>query len=177
MFTLAPLARPSKLAPDVADPSSSPTLVPSELVDFFEGGVSLLVGTCDEGCKPESTRAVGACVGADRAHLTVYLNQVNSVRTVANLAVNPRVAICFTRPIDHRTIQVKGRALKVRQTLDTEKPRLERYISAFCEALYLVGVTRAVGGRLAYWPSQAVEIEIESLFAATPGPGAGERLK
>lgn len=159
------------------EPSASPTLVPSELVDFFEGGVSLLVGTCDEESKPEGTRAVGVCVAPDRAHLTVFLNQPNSERTVANLAVNPRIAVCFTRPIDHRTIQVKGRALRVRQTLDSEKPRLERYISAFCEALYLVGVTRAVGGRLAFWPSQAVEIEIESLFVATPGPGAGERLK
>ena len=174
---LAAPVRPSKLARDVPDPSSTPTVVPPELVDFFEGGVSLLVGTCDDAQKPESTRAVGACVAPDRARLTIYLNQVNSERTVANLAVNPRVAVCFTRPIDHRTIQVKGQALRVRPTLDSEKPRLERYISAFVEALYLVGVTRAVGGRLAFWPSQAVEIEIESLFVATPGPGAGERMK
>jgi hypothetical protein len=174
---LAAPARPSTLAGSVPDSSSTPVCIPPELVDFFEGGVSLLVGTCDAERKPESTRAVGVTVAPDRAHLTVYLNKANSERTVAHLAVNPKVAVCFTRPIDHRTIQVKGRALQVRPTLDSEKHRLERYLSAFIEALYLVGVTRAVASRFAIWPSMAVEIAIESLFAATPGPGAGERMK
>jgi hypothetical protein len=158
------------------DQSSTFVQIPPELVDFFEGGVSVLMGTCDANLKPEGTRAVGAVVAPDRAHITVFLNEANSERTLANLAVNPRAAICFTRPIDHRTVQVKGRVLTVRRTLDSEKPRLDRYLSAFVEALYLVGVTRATAGRIAYWPSMAVEITVEDLFHATPGPGAGGRL-
>ena len=158
------------------DTSSVPVRIPPELVDFFEGGVSVLMGTCDAACRPESTRAVGASVAPDRTRVTVFLNQANAELTLANLAVNPRVAVCFTRPIDHRTVQLKGKALAVRRTLDSEKPRLERYISSFVEALYLVGVTRATAGRLAFWPSMAVEIAIEELFQGTPGPGAGKRL-
>lgn len=160
-----------------SDPSSQPFRIPADLVDFFEGGVSLLVGTCDTDKKPESTRAVGALVGADRTRLTIFLNHANAERTIANLAANPRVAVCFTRPIDHRTVQAKGRALAVRPALDSERPRLERYLSSFVEALYLVGVTRAVAGRLAHWPSTAVEIEVDSLFQQTPGPGAGAKLQ
>ena len=134
------------------------------------------MGTCDANLRPEGTRAVGAVVAPDRTHITVFLNEANSERTLANLAVNPRVAVCFTRPIDHRTVQVKGRALVVRRTLDSEKPRVERYLAAFVEALYLVGVTRATAGRLAHWPSMAVEMTVDDLFHATPGPGAGGRL-
>ena len=158
------------------DQSSISVQIPPDLVDFFEGGVYVLMGTCDAALRPEGTRAVGAVVAPDRARLTVFLNEANSDRTVANLAVNPRVAVCFTRPIDHRTVQVKGRAINVRRTLDSEKHRVERYISSFVEALYLVGVTRATAGRLAHWPSMAVEIAVEDLFHATPGPGAGGRL-
>ena len=159
------------------DSSSTVFRIPPELVDFFEGGVSLLVGTCDAALRPESTRAVGIAVAPDRTRLTVFLNRANSGRTLENLEVNPRVAICFTRPIDHRTVQAKGKAITVRPAIDSEKPRLERYISSFVEALHLVGVTRAVAGRIAFWPSTAVEVEIESLFQQTPGPGAGAKFQ
>jgi hypothetical protein len=159
--------------PDAAD---RPQRIPEELVDFFEGGTSILVGTCDAAQRPENARAVGARVARDRRRIEIYLNEATAARTLANLKTNPRIAVCFCRPIDHRTVQVKGRALSSRTADDSEKVVVERYLSAFVEALYLVGMTRSLTSRLGRWPSVVVELEVSELFHQTPGPGAGRRL-
>ena len=53
----------------------------------------------------------------------------------------------------------------------------QRYLAAFVDQLYMVGVPRALGRRMRTAPSVAVTFEVEEVFAQTPGPGAGRRLE
>ncbi|MGZ3418640.1 MAG: pyridoxamine 5'-phosphate oxidase family protein [Polyangiales bacterium] len=150
--------------------------LPEELVDFVEGGVSLLVGTRDESLLPEAVRAVGATVSTDRTRVTLLFNEAVSARTLANIEAGSAVAVTFSRPIDHRTVQLKGPVASVRAGTDADRVVAERYLSAFTEALYLVGMSRALVRRVRVWPAVAVEVAIAELFQQTPGPTAGERL-
>jgi hypothetical protein len=162
------------LAPDS---SACARLIPEELVEFFDSGVTLLVATVDVALHPEVVRGAGASMQGDRSGMTVYLNEALAARTVANLEATGSVAVCFTRPIDYRSVQVKGRATRARAVLESERPRIVRYHDALVEALYLVGVTRAASRRVRHWPCVAFDMVVEEMFHQTPGPGAGKRLE
>ncbi len=151
-------------------------MIPRDLFDFIHSGVSMLVGTRDARLCPEAMRAVGARVEADGARLTVFVPEATGARTLANALENGRVAMCCSRPADHKTIQVKGRLLEVAPTGPEERALVERYRFAFAATLAEVGLPQRVTLRLAHWPCHALRIAVESVFVQTPGPGAGEPL-
>jgi hypothetical protein len=150
--------------------------LPEELCEFIESGVSILVGSRDAELRPAGVRGFGARVGNDRTTLTVHLPDVNSGRVIANVRENGLIAVTFSRPIDHRAIQVKGTAIAVRGSNDEDRRTQEQYRAAFMEQVYAVGMPRAVMRRVVYWPSTAVEFVVEGLFIQTPGPSAGKSL-
>jgi hypothetical protein len=147
-----------------------------ELVELMESGVSIMVGTRDARLRPWCVRAQGAVVGADRRHVTVFLPVATSERAVRDLEDNGRIALTFSRPFDHRTIQLKGRAVRVRAGTPQDRVRQERYRAALCEQLHVVGMSRAATRRLSFWPCHAVDVLVEASFEQTPGPSAGHPL-
>lgn len=151
--------------------------VPAELVDLFESGVSLFVGTRDADLRPEAVRAVGASVSADRTRVTIFVPQATAARTIANIESNGEVAIGFSRPSDLFSVQVKGRSVDVHLATDAERPTPERYLGAFVEQLYLMGMPRGLTSTLTTWPAYAVTVEVRDMFVQTPGPGAGKRME
>jgi len=138
--------------------------------------VSILVGTRDTRLRPEALRAVGCVVGAERRTLAVLMNEATARRTVANLEAGSPVAVTFNRPMDHRSVQVKGPCLGVRTGGAAEEEIVRRYLAAFTEALYLVGVSRATTRRVRGLPCMVAELEVRELFEQTPGPVAGQKL-
>lgn len=148
-----------------------------DLIEFLESGVSVLVGTRDAKLRPEALRAYGVVVAPDRSRLTVYVPDALAARTLANIADNHSLAITFSRPIDHRTLQVKGAVRATRASGPEDRAIQERYLAAFVEQLYCVHIPRALTRRLQYFPSTAVELEITDVFMQTPGPGAGRRFE
>jgi len=147
-----------------------------ELVDFLESGVSLLVGSCDASARPTCMYAAGARVFPDDAQVTVYLVKSLAGRTLADLSENPRLAVTFSRILDHRSLQLKGELVSIEETCDTGKKVQERYLASYGAALLSIGFPDAVAHRLAYWPSVAVTFRTTSLFEQTPGPRAGTLL-
>jgi general stress protein 26 len=148
-----------------------------ELADFIESGVSMLVGTRDAALRPSCIRALGASIHPDRRSLTIYLPAWAAPRVVADLEQNGRIAIAFSRPISHQTIQVKGRARAWRESGEADRAVQERYLAALLEQLHAVGLPRSLARRVRWWPSVAVEVELEDVFLQTPGPDAGRRLE
>lgn len=151
-------------------------MIAEELVPFLESGVSVQVGTRDGQLFPDGLRAYGLRVEADRRHVTVFLPDATAQQALANLRDNGRIALCLSRIADHRTFQLKGRAAEVRPADQEDLKVIRGYRALLTEALAQVGTPTRMGVRLAHWPAHAVRIEVESLFDATPGPGAGERL-
>ena len=150
--------------------------LPDELADFVESGVSILVGTADDRLRPACMRALGARISHDRASVTVFLPEATARPTLTNLAANGRIAVAFSRPLDHRSIQIKGACLGTRPASHDDRSAQERYRAAYFEQLHAVGVARSVARRIAWWPSVAVDVAVTELFEQTPGPAAGRRL-
>jgi hypothetical protein len=148
-----------------------------ELLEFMESGVSTLIGTRSRELLPECARGCGAVVGTDRHSLTVFVAEALAQRTLANLADNGEIAITFSRPVDHRTLQVKGKVIEVRPVTPAEQIVQERYLASFVEQLYWIGMPRSLTRRLHHTPAVALTLQARSLFVQTPGPTAGQKLE
>ncbi len=151
-------------------------MISEDLASFIESGVSILVGTRDDQFRPEGTRGFGARVRPGGEELTVFVAAVTGERTLANVRANGRVAVCFTRVADHRSIQVKGQLLEAREASDQERPLVDRHQKLLVQILGDIGVPPRLVLRMNRWPAHALRLRVNGVFVQTPGPGAGAPL-
>lgn len=150
--------------------------LPPHLVTFSEAGRSLLVGTCSAELAPECVRAVGVRIWPDASHLTVLLPKATAATSIANVRENPKLALTLSEIPSHRTMQIKGAVLAVRDGSDADHELAKRWRTAFAHELGYVGQPVEATERLGIWPCWAIDLAIEAVFAQTPGPAAGTKL-
>ena len=151
-------------------------MITPDLAEFIQSGVAIHVATRSPRLVPEEVRGMGARVESGGAELTVFLPASAAGASLANLADNGRIAVVFSRPADHRTFQVKGRATALRGADEADRVVIDRYRRCLVEAYATVGVPPAITWRIAVWPAHAIRFRVESVFIQTPGPGAGAPL-
>lgn len=151
-------------------------MVSAELAAFLESAVTILVGTRDASLGPECVRAMGARVERGRRDVTLFVPSAIGARTFANAAENQRVAACFTRVKDHRSIQLKGHVVHVREAEAADRACVDRYRSGLADALGELGLPPRTLFRVAHWPCHAIRFRVEAIFVQTPGPGAGDPM-
>lgn len=154
----------------------TPIRFDDELLELLGSGVDVLVATRDADLSPECVMGMGLKVHPDRRHITVYVARVLVTPTLENLRANAEVAITMCRPIDHKTIQAKGRFVGVRDSGPEDRRVQEICRSAYAEHLAVFGVPRTFTRRMAWWPSVAIDVEVREIFTQTPGPDAGTRI-
>lgn len=152
-------------------------LLVEEAARFVESGITVIVGSRDARLVPDCTRAVGVRVEAGGAEMTVFLPRATSETTLANLADNGRIAVAFTRPVDHRSIQVKGRVVAIADATAADRVWIDRHRGDLVQSWGYVGIPPRRTLRVAHWPAAAVRFALETGFLQTPGPGAGARLE
>jgi general stress protein 26 len=152
------------------------TAISDELAGFLESGVSVLVGTRDERCVPEAMRGAGARVESSRRELTVWFPAANGRRTVENLRTTKRISVCFSAFEKHRSIQLKGEVLELREGTAADRAFVEEYRTRLAAEWGILGIAPRIVLRLNVWPCFAVRFHVEQVFVQTPGPGAGAPL-
>ena len=146
-----------------------------EVIELLASGVTSL-GTRDAALQPECVPVMGARPHRDRNSVTVFVPQALAAATLVNLEDNSQVAISVTRPSDDISMQIKGRAVAVRETTDADRAAQEQFRGALVEQLAIVGLPRAITRRMAWCPSVAIQVDVDDVFVQTPGPGAGRRF-
>jgi hypothetical protein len=152
------------------------TPISGELARFLQGGVSVLVGTRDGRCVPEALRGAGARVEAGGREMTVWFPAANGLRTVENLRATRRIAVCFSTFENHRSVQVKGEVIDVREGTPADRDLVEGYRARLAAEWGYLGVAPRLVLRLDVWPCFTVQFRVEQVFSQTPGPGAGAPL-
>ena len=151
----------------------TPTILTTDLVEYMQSGVSLLIGTRDAALRPASARAFGVEVDAQAGSVTVFLPVPGSDITLANLRNNGQIALTFSRGIDHRSLQVKGSCFSIADTSARQRALQDKYFAEFAEGLRFIGHRPAMLRRVRYFPSHALGFRVQAMFEQTPGPGAG----
>jgi hypothetical protein len=82
-----------------------------------------------------------------------------------------------THPLDHHSLQFKGRAAVVRLARDDEASVVRRGFNGFAELLNDIGIPPRVTNAVTRWPAFAIEMQVQEVYDQTPGPKAGTRLK
>jgi hypothetical protein len=150
--------------------------ISDDLLELFASGVDLYVATRSKDLMPESMLGMGIRVHQDRRSVTLYVPSDAAATTLANLADNAQVAATLCRPPDHRAVQLKGRCTGIRVSGASDREIQEIFRSALVASFASIGIPRALTRGLPWWPSTAIEVEVESVYTQTPGPDAGERL-
>ena len=137
----------------------------------------MLVGSANRRLVPTVMRAIAARVEADRQHLTLYVADATSARTLADLRENPRVAVTLSKVTTYRTMQVKGEVLSITASGDAAAAEyVDRVRNAFAADLERIGMPGRHTRRLAMLPFHQLRVRVDALFVQTPGPGAGKPL-
>ena len=142
-------------------------------------GVSAIVSACDAQLRPSIMRAMGSSITPDGGSVTVYLSRQQSRQLLLDLAATGRIAVVFSEPLSHQTVQVKASQVRIRPAQASDEPLLQRYRAAMEYELARVGLDARFVRAMFAWQIDdlvAISFEPEVAFDQTPGPRAGAAL-
>ena len=157
----------------------APAHIPPDLVAMMARGVSAIVASRDSANLPSLMRAMGSAVTDEGRSITVYVSRRQAGQLIADIAFSGHVAVVFSEPATHRTVQVKATQATLRDATAQDETVLTAYLRSMEHELALVRIapqlTRAM---LAHRLEDVVAIQFtpEQAFDQTPGPKAGARL-
>jgi len=162
-----------------ADTAPGPVL-DAGLADFIQHHVSMNAAARDRDNRPTVARACGCRVAPDRRELTLLFPAAHATALLACLAETGALAVVFSRPSSHVTIQLKGRCTGTAPASALDREVVDGYRVSFIEELvslgYPAGFARAmVPPADTEWV--AVGFVPEILYDQTPGPHAGRRVE
>ena len=164
----------------MAERRRTPPVLDEDHAAFIQSGVSVVVATRNAALVPDAVRGCGCRVSRDRRSVTVLVESLRIGSVVADIEANGMIAVVFSQPSTHRTIQLKGTDARVVRVSPRDRDLAERHLTAWVDELTAIGYrpefARAVHGdapdamvALVFTPTAA--------FQQTPGPGAGDRLR
>jgi hypothetical protein len=143
----------------------------------LEQNNSVVVASVNDTGEPSTCRALAVASEDGLSTLTVYVPVSTSRDTMANVATTGRLTVVATHPLDHHSIQLKGRGATARLAREDEAGLVRRGFDGFAELLNGIGIPPRVTNAVTRWPAFAIEMKVEEIYDQTPGPKAGTRLK
>lgn len=165
----------------VTAPSSSDCpLLDQARVVFLLGPVSISLASHDAAGVPSLARAFGCRVAEDRREVVALVPARTAESLLRDLAAGAPVAVVFSRPKTHETLQLKAPEARLEPLGPTDRQRMRASGSALAAELIALGYSAAFSHALVA-PSRedavAVAFAPILLFDQTPGPQAGRRLE
>jgi hypothetical protein len=153
-----------------------PAVIDTGLARFIAGGVSIIAASRNAANRPELVRAQGCRVARDRRRIGVFLMSDQAQGLLADIRQNGRIAVVFTEPSTHRSLQIKGDDAAVARLHPGDAARVDAYRNAMVVQLAKVGVSEAVARALLGPSGSLVVVEFTPVaaFVQTPGPDAGK---
>jgi len=159
--------------------SRQPPPLDAEHAAFIQSGVSVVVAARDASCEPEVVRASGCRVSRDRRRVTVLLDEARVERLLADVAANGMLAVVFSQPSTHRTIQLKASDAALTAASHRDRALLGAQREAWIDDLRRIGYSREFAEALCGPVPRAlaaIAFTPAAAFQQTPGPAAGQPL-
>lgn len=156
-----------------------PEALDPALAAFIVSRISMQIAACDGRGPATLVRGLGCRVSDDLRTVTVLMPRSQALPVLAAIAANGRVAVVFSEPESHRTVQLKGVDARIEAATADDEASLVPYAAAMAARLAPSRVPEAYSRTLlsaspgdlvavCFTPSQA--------FGQTPGPRAGMPL-
>ena len=161
-----------------APPDELP-LIGTSHAGFITGGVSISVSACGADLMPSMTRALGCRVSGDRHVVTVLVSKKQSEELLRHVRERGALAVTFSEPATHRTIQLKGSDATCANATAADLQLASQYRAGFSHELSLQGLAPALIEALLACPATdlaSITFSPDEAFSQTPGPNAGQAL-
>jgi len=158
---------------------AAPSLLSPEHIAMVDRGVSVIVASRDAVLRPSLMRGVGSAISADGTQVTVYLRRSQSRQLLQDIAAGGGVAVVFSEPPTHRTLQLKAPGATVRPAGPDDRPLLRRYLASMQHELAQVGYGPDYAAAMLSAPLEdvvALQFTPLTAFDQTPGARAGAPL-
>jgi hypothetical protein len=167
------------IIPRMSESTHTGQVLNQQTAAFIQHHVSINLATTDTANRPAVTRAFGCRLAPDNSSLTVFISSAHNRVVIDNVLATRTIAVVFSRPSTHRTIQLKGRDAKPVTIEPSDYPLLEAYRQSMIEELQSIGYPPAFTEALIP-PPETVDTAIcftpMDAYSQTPGPDAGKKL-
>ncbi|WP_243384937.1 hypothetical protein [Geothrix alkalitolerans] len=160
-------------------PTAPSLLLDPELTRFLTGGLSINAGSASAAGVPSLCRAFGCRVDPGPGRLRLFFAGPQAVDLVRDATRSGALAVVFSEPPTHRTIQIKGQDARLEPLVDTDLACVTAYRAAFAQCLVFLGFTEGMVRTLLDCPDEALvglSFTPSVLFNSTPGAQAGTPL-
>jgi hypothetical protein len=161
------------------------SVAPESIVDaaqatFMQGGVSISAASCGAHPFPSVCRVLACSVSEDRRRLTVAVARSCAQELLDDVAHSSRIAVVFSQPSTHRTMQVKGdhACPGVPDASLVEAVRI--HSDAFVDEVVPLGFAAPLVRSLLDFPDDdivAISFTPTASYDQSPGPRAGAPLQ
>jgi len=158
--------------------AATPSPIGPEQAALMARRVSIIVGSRDAALRPHLMRAVGYRLSADRRRVTLLMSQHSSREVLNDLRDNGQIAVVFSEPSTHHTLQLKGSDAVVTPCGPDDAALAELYLQAFVDEIGQIGFSAQVAHNILGHDNDlmAVHFTVTAAFEQTPGPAAGQAL-
>ena len=159
-------------------PTTPPSPIGPEQAALMTRRVSIIVGSRDAQLRPHVMRAVGCRLSTDRRRVTLLLTRAGSAQVLADLRDNGRIAVVFSEPSSHRTLQLKGVDAEVAPGGADAATLAQRYLQDFAAEIGQLGFAAEVAHTMLRHDDDLVAVSFTPCegYDQTPGPQAGQAL-
>lgn len=151
----------------------------AELAGFMQSGISIILASVDDDGTPLPGKAQGCRVDPSGMVRVTIIAQPYA-RLLNALSRGRPLAATFSRPEDHRSIQLKSASAKLVDPGPADREAALVQGAGLSDQLVLVGYDRAFSDAYASCAQgdlAVIAFVPEQAFVQTPGPGAGTALK
>lgn len=155
------------------------TLLDSDTLALLQQPVSINVATRNAENRPAVARAAGYHLAAAGDSLTIFVSSAYNQSLLDNIQANQSLAVVFSRPITHQTIQLKGNDAYIRPLSADDLLAIKAYRDSFTRELHNFGFSPAFCQAIIPPPDDeyiAICFTPERAYSQTPGPNAGKKL-
>lgn len=163
----------------MTEPPHNPLILDEETLAFLREPVSMNLATVDDGHRPAVTRLFGCRVGEDRRTLRLFLASRANAAVLDNIRANGTIAVVFSRPSTHRTVQLKGDDARLETIGAEDLPAIRAYRESLTRELGSLGYPVSFAHAMIPAPERldtAIRFTAVEAYSQTPGPRAGDRL-
>lgn len=161
----------------MSPPATTSPLLRPEDAEFIQQGISICVASRDVRHVPSLSRAFACRIAAD-GKLHLILSRSHSIQLVNDLQKSAQIAVVFSQPSTHRTLQIKGSDAQLLPPTPADIESLQHSEKAFTQELAPIGFAADFVRRMFECEDDdlcVVCFTPVDVFLQTPGPHAGER--
>lgn len=144
-----------------------------------DGRISITVASRDARRLPSVVRAAACRLDAGRCRLTLLLPTRQSAQVLADIAATGAIAVVFSEPSTHRTLQFKGSDARLEALQPGDAALARAHREAFVDEILPLGYRRDFALTVHSVPGDelsAVTFTVAQGFEQTPGPRAGAQV-